>query len=32
MYAYIEANYDMKKIKKIYLNSDGGTWIKAGYI
>mgnify|MGYP002626817083 CR=1 FL=1 len=31
VYAYIEAHYDMKKIKKIYLNSDGGTWIKAGY-
>ena len=31
VYAYIEANYDVKKIKQIYLNSDGGTWIKAGY-
>lgn len=31
VYAYIEAHYDMKKIKKIYLNSDGGTWIRTGY-
>ena len=31
VYAYIEAHYDIKKIKQIYLNSDGGAWIKAGY-
>ncbi len=31
VYAYIEAHYDIKKIKHIYLNSDGGPWIKAGY-
>ncbi len=31
VYAYIEATYDMETIKKIYLNSDGGGWIKAGY-
>lgn len=31
VYAYIEAHYDIKKIKQIYLNSDGGLWIKAGY-
>lgn len=27
---YIEENYDLSKIKRIYLNSDGGGWIKAG--
>ena len=27
---YIEENYDLSKIKKIYLNSDGGGWIKSG--
>ena len=31
VYAYIEAHYDITKIKQIYLNSDGGSWIKAGY-
>ena len=31
VYAYIEAHYDIDKIKQIYLNSDGGAWIKAGY-
>ncbi len=30
VYAYIEAHYEMDKIKQIYLNADGGTWIKAG--
>ena len=28
VYDYIDANYDLTKIKKVYLNSDGGTWIK----
>lgn len=27
---YIEENYDLAKVKKIYLNSDGGGWIKSG--
>jgi Uncharacterised protein family (UPF0236). len=27
---YIESHYDMDAIKKIYVNSDGGGWIKAG--
>ena len=27
---YIEENYDLTKVKKIYLNSDGGGWIKSG--
>lgn len=25
---YIEQNYDTEKIEKIYLNADGGSWIK----
>lgn len=31
VYAYIEAVYDLGKVKRIYLSSDGGPWIKAGY-
>lgn len=31
VYAYIDATYDISKIKQIYINSDGGAWIKAGY-
>jgi len=27
---YIETVYDVEDIKKIYVNSDGGTWIKEG--
>ena len=27
---YIEDNYEIDKIKKIFLNADGGSWIKAG--
>lgn len=27
-YEYIENNYDVSKIKKIFLNGDGGSWIK----
>lgn len=30
IYDYIEQTYDTSRIKKIYLNSDGGAWIKAG--
>lgn len=30
IYEYIDANYDLNRVKKIYLNSDGGTWIKGG--
>ena len=30
IYKYIENNYDVDKIKKIYVNSDGGLWIKEG--
>lgn len=28
VYAYLERTYDLSKIKKVYLNSDGGAWIK----
>ena len=30
VYRYIDENYDLEKIRKIYLNSDGGGWIKSG--
>lgn len=31
VFEYIDATYDVEKIKKIYINSDGGQWIKTGY-
>lgn len=27
IYEYLENHYDLEKVKKIYLNSDGGGWI-----
>jgi hypothetical protein len=30
VYAYLENTYDLSKVKKIYLNGDGGEWIKSG--
>lgn len=30
VYKYIEQTYDQRELKKIYLNGDGGGWIKAG--
>ncbi|MBB2182432.1 ISLre2 family transposase [Lachnospiraceae bacterium MD1] len=30
VYDYIRCNYDIDSIEKIYLNGDGGGWIKAG--
>ena len=27
---YLERNYELGNIKRIYLNADGGSWIKAG--
>ena len=30
IYEYIDSHYDLKKVKKIYLNADGGGWIEAG--
>lgn len=31
IFEYIETTYDLEKIKRIYINSDGGGWIKSGY-
>ena len=30
VYEYIDTHYDLSKIKKVYLNADGGPWIKSG--
>lgn len=30
IYEYLSSHYDLEKVKKIYVNSDGGSWIKAG--
>ena len=30
VFEYIENTYDVSKIKKIFLNADGGSWIKTG--
>ena len=30
VYEYINHHYDLDKVKKIYLNADGGGWIKSG--
>ena len=30
IYEYLDNHYDLEKVKKIYVNSDGGGWIKAG--
>lgn len=30
VYEYLEKTYDLEKVKKIYLNADGGGWIQAG--
>ena len=30
VYEYMEHTYDLSKVKKIYLNADGGSWITAG--
>lgn len=30
IYEYLSAVYDLDKVKKIYLNADGGGWIKTG--
>lgn len=30
VYDYLDAHYDLAKVKKIYLNADGGAWIQAG--
>lgn len=30
VYRYLDETYDLSKVKTIYINSDGGAWIKAG--
>lgn len=30
IWEYLDNTYDLGKVKKIYLNSDGGSWIEAG--
>ena len=30
IFAFMDNHYDLEKVKKIYLNADGGAWIKAG--
>ena len=30
IYRYMDDHYDLEKVKKIYINSDGGGWIKTG--
>lgn len=30
IYHYLDRNYDLEHVKKIYLNADGGSWIKSG--
>ena len=31
IFNYIEDTYDVENVKRIYMNSDGGNWIKTGY-
>lgn len=30
VYEYLDSHYNLEKVKKIYLNADGGGWIQAG--
>lgn len=30
VYEYLDSHYHLDKVKKIYLNADGGAWIQAG--
>lgn len=30
VYSYIDDHYDLKKVRQIYINADGGNWIEAG--
>lgn len=30
IYQYLDQNYDLDAVKKIYLNADGGNWIQSG--
>lgn len=30
IFTFMDNHYDLEKVKRIYLNADGGAWIKAG--
>ena len=30
IYEYLDSHYELSKVKKIYVNSDGGSWIRSG--
>lgn len=30
VYSYIDSHYDLGKVKKVYVNGDGGSWILSG--
>ena len=30
IFEYVDNHYELSKVKKIYLNADGGAWIKSG--
>lgn len=30
IYGYLDSHYDLPKVKKIYINPDGGSWIRSG--
>lgn len=30
VYRYVDSQYDLARVKKIYLNADGGAWIQSG--
>ena len=30
VYEYLDSHYDLEKVKKIYLNADGGAWMQSG--
>lgn len=30
IYEYLDSHYDLSQVKKIYVNGDGGAWIKSG--
>ncbi len=30
VYRYLDSHYELDKVKKIYLNADGGVWIRSG--
>lgn len=30
IYDYVDRHYDLEKVKRIYINGDGGSWIRSG--